>query len=600
MSNRLFEYYREELRFLYDQGKVFSKTHGDEASLLDVERDPQEDPFVRRLVEAFAFLTARVQLKLDDDFPKIASAMLEKLLPLSTRPFPAFTVVQLEAGDQLKPGGQFLPRIESRLTLEQYSNTYFRTCYDSTCQAIDLTGCRLNRVFKEARHAAAKPAVSALKISMQGSDGLPLNSALNDTLRFFVSDRDIQHELAELIFNPMSRLGIGFQTKNQQWELPTDQLRILGFESDELILPPFDGLPMEYQLLMELFAYPAKHLFFEIPVPAGLQASTENSFDLYVYFKTSDERLEAIVDNESLALNCVPIVNLFQPQPIARTISTYCVDSLIDANAGEMDLEIFDLGEVHGVDEDGKIVGISPFYSVHHYGATTEGSLFYSAKREFRNQGDGTDVSVSLVDLKLEPAEGNKFNQILVRPLCCNRIFRDLNLVSLDSSSFKVNAAGLVNSARRVGDWSRMIIPRTDSRYFWQLISLLNLNYLLLNDSRKVATLRRMLELLDRPSTSLNKSWIGSVARVTTDRVTDRIEGAPWGAIADGTQIEVSLDETRQSNRPGSWFVFSIGLNYFFSLHAGLNSFTQLTVLAAEDGRVLSSFPKRCGTRKLI
>ena len=94
MSNRLFEYYREELRYLYKQGREFSKVHGDEASLLDFERDAREDPFVRRLVEAFAFLTARVQMKQDDDFPQIASAMLEKLLPLATRPFPAFSVVQ--------------------------------------------------------------------------------------------------------------------------------------------------------------------------------------------------------------------------------------------------------------------------------------------------------------------------------------------------------------------------------------------------------------------------------------------------------------------------------------------------------------------------
>jgi type VI secretion system protein ImpG len=143
-------------------------------------------------------------------------------------------------------------------------------------------------------------------------------------------------------------------------------------------------------------------------------------------------------------------------------------------------------------------------------------------------------------------------------------------------------------------------MQNTDSRYYWQLISLLNLNYLLLNDSRKVQTLRRMLELLDRPSTAMTTSWINSIAMVSKSRTTDRIESAPWGAIADGTSIEVSLDETRGSNRPGSWFLFSCGLNHFFSLHAGINSFTQLTVTAAEDGRTLSKFTKRCGTRNLI
>ena len=600
MSNRLFEYYREELRYLYEQGREFSKAHGEEASLLDFDRDAREDPFVRRLVEAFAFLTARVQMKQDDDFPQIASALLEKLLPLATRPLPAFSVVEFELGDQIKPGGELLPRNTTRLSLENYSEAHFRTCYDLRACALQISACELKRDFPESRHTYAKPAVSALKVTIKGKDDLPLNLALSDTLRFYIADRDIQYELSELLYNPVFRLGVGYQDKNRQWEMPPDSLRILGFEEDELVLPPFGGLPMEYQLLMELFAYPAKHLFFEIPVPAALKESEDNSFDLFLYYKTSNERLESIVGTSSMSLNCCPVVNLFEPQPIARPLSKYCVDSPIDANSGDLDYEIFDLQNVSGIDENGAIVEIQPFYSVQHHGNNSLNKLFYSSRRRPRVQGDGTDILFSLVDLTMEPAEDNKFSQVLVKPLCCNRIFRDLNLVSRDSSSFKVVAGGLINSATRKGDWCRLLMPEADAKNHWQLISLLNLNYLLLNDDRKVETLRRILELLDRSANVMNQSWIGSVAKVVNSRKTDRIDSSPWGAVADGTCIEVSLDETRSSNRPGSWFLFSCGLNYFFSLHAGINSFTELSVNAAEDGRVLTKFEKRCGTRKLI
>jgi type VI secretion system protein ImpG len=600
MSNRLFEYYRDELRYLYEQGREFSKVHGDEASLLDFERDAREDPFVRRLVEAFAFLTARVQMKHDDDFPQISSAMLEKLLPLATRPFPAFSVVQFQPGDQVKPGGEFLPRSKTKLTLENYGDAHFRACYDSRCYAMNIVSCELKRDFPEAKHASAKPAVSALKLTMEGSDGLPLHAALNKKLLFYISNRDIQFELCELIYNSLHRLAIGFQTDNGVWELGADQLRILGFEEDELVLPRFSGLPLEYQLLMELFAYPTKHLFFEIPVPAGLLESNENRFDMLIYFSTSSERLEAIVGDDSLAINCAPVVNLFEPQPIARQISKYCVDSPIDANSGELDFEIFDLQSVSGIDDDGEIVPIAPFYSVSHQGGSSTNALFYSSRRNFRPQGDGTDVLLSLVDLKMEPSSDSRFTQVFVKPLCCNRIFRDLNLISQDSTMFKVNVGGLVNSAKRMGDWNRMLIPKDDSRHYWKLISLLNLNFLLLDESRKVETLRRLLELLDRPSTVMNQSWIESVVDIETERATDRIDNLPWGAIADGTSIRVGLNEIRNSNRPGSWFLFSCGLNRFFSLHAGINSFTQVSIKAAEDERLLSKFVKRCGTRKLL
>jgi len=600
MSNRLFEYYREELRYLYEQGREFSKVHGDEASLLDFERDAREDPFVRRLVEAFSFLTARVRMKQDDDFPEIASAMLEKLLPLATRPFPAFSVVQFQPGDQVKPGGEFLPREKTRLMLESYSDTQFRTCYDSRCYALDIVSCSLKRDFPEARHSFAKPAVSALKLTLKGSDGLPLQVALNKKLRFYISNRDIQFELCELIYNSVFRLGMGFQTEAGTWEVASDQLRILGFEEDEQVLPRFTGFPLEYQVLMELFAYPTKHLFFEIPVPAGMLKSEENQFDLFFFFSTSNERLEAIVGNDSLSINCAPIVNLFEPQAIARPISKYCVDSQIDANSGDLDFEIFDLRTVSGIDEDGAIVPIEPFYSVSHQGMATAGSQFYSSRRNYRPQGDGTDILLSLVDVKMEPTAENRFTQVLIKPLCCNRIFRDLNLISGDSSNFKVMVGGLVNSAKRIGDWNRMLIPKSNSRHYWKLISLLNLNFLLLDGSQKVETLRRLLELLDRPSTVMNQSWIESVVDVKTERTTDRIDNLAWGAIADGTQVDVSLNEIRNSNRPGSWFLFSCGLNRFFSLHAGINSFTQVSIKAAEDERLLSEYSKRCGTRKLL
>ena len=600
MSNRLFEYYRDELRYLYKQGREFSKVHGEEASLLDFERNAREDPFVRRLVEAFAFLTARVQMKQDDDFPQIASAMLEKLLPLATRPFPAFSVVQFQPGDQVKPGGELLPRLETKLSLEQYSDTQFRTCYDSRCYAMNIVSCELKRDFPEARHGFAKPAISAMKIVIEGSDGLPLSAALNQELRFFISNRDIQFELCELIYNSAYRQGIGFQTEKGCWELPADSLRILGYQEDELVLPPFKGLPLEYQILMELFAYPTKHLFFDLPVPAELLKSDENRFELFIYFNTSNERLESVVGDDSLAINCAPIVNLFETQPLARPIGKYCVDSPIDANSGELDFEIFDLQSVSGIDSDGAILPIDPFYNVQHSGVKSSNSLFYSSRRNFRAQGDGTDVLISLVDLDLEPASDNRFSQVLIKPLCCNRIFRDLNLVSRDSSKFKVMVGGLVNSAKRVSNWNRMLMQETDAKHYWQLISLLNLNYLLLDKSRQSQTLRRLLELLDRPASVMNQSWIVSVVEVKTQRITDRIDSIPWGAIADGTKIQVSLNETRNSNRPGSWFLFSCGLNHFFSLHTGVNSFIQVDIHAAEDNRLLTSFKKRCGTKKLI
>ena len=116
----------------------------------------------------------------------------------------------------------------------------------------------------------------------------------------------------------------------------------MGFDEPEMVLPKFAGLALEYQLLVEMFAYPTKHLFFELPVPDGLMASEASEFELFLFFNSSNPRLEAIVGPDSLALNCVPIVNLFEPQSISQNIDQYCVDSLLSADTGSSDFEVFD------------------------------------------------------------------------------------------------------------------------------------------------------------------------------------------------------------------------------------------------------------------
>ena len=247
MQNRIYEYYRDELRYLYEEGAEFSANYQDIAGLLDFQKNADEDPFVRRLVEAFAFLTARIQMKIDSDFPQIAEALLEQILPLSTKPFPAMSVVQFDPGDQLKPGGEFLQKDQTNLKLENYSETYFRTCYDLHCTATEVNSCSLTRDFKENQENIGKQSAAVLCVQISGQDGLSLNVALGESfknLTLYFADPDIQFEMAELILNPGNLLGLGYQMPDKTHiQFDRSELRVLGFEKNEQVLPLNDGLP---------------------------------------------------------------------------------------------------------------------------------------------------------------------------------------------------------------------------------------------------------------------------------------------------------------------------------------------------------------------
>ena len=63
-----------------------------------MEPDKCEDPHVERMLEAFAFLAARVHLKIDDEFPEITEALLSILYPHYLRPIPSMSVARVPPG----------------------------------------------------------------------------------------------------------------------------------------------------------------------------------------------------------------------------------------------------------------------------------------------------------------------------------------------------------------------------------------------------------------------------------------------------------------------------------------------------------------------
>ena len=74
MDRRFLGYYETELRFLRDLGGEFAAAHARFAGRFGLEPDSCADPYVERLLDGFAFLAARVQLKLDAEFPRFTAA----------------------------------------------------------------------------------------------------------------------------------------------------------------------------------------------------------------------------------------------------------------------------------------------------------------------------------------------------------------------------------------------------------------------------------------------------------------------------------------------------------------------------------------------
>ena len=93
-ADELLAYYQAELGYLRGAGLEFAHHYPKVARRLELGLDESPDPHVERLIESFAFLTARVQRAIDDEFPETAAALLGILYPHFLSPVPSLSVAE--------------------------------------------------------------------------------------------------------------------------------------------------------------------------------------------------------------------------------------------------------------------------------------------------------------------------------------------------------------------------------------------------------------------------------------------------------------------------------------------------------------------------
>ncbi len=289
MPDPLERQYENELTFVRQLGVEFARERPKIADrlLLDRTTGSSEDPHVERLIEAFAFLTARIRLKLDDEFPGIPESFLESLYPHYLAPIPSMGVIEFE----VDPERCNLPEGH---TIERGSNLQSRQIRGVACQYRTTTPVTLWPLqVLEGRYQTAPfgkdivpPSKSLqskalLRLQLTAAGGASLNSLELDSLRFFLSGDDtVVQRLYELIFNHVTQVVIRDPDAPRHVQpivLPASSLRQVGFGRDEGMLPYGGRSFLGYRLLTEYFAFPHKFLFFDV---SGLEALRRGPRDL--------------------------------------------------------------------------------------------------------------------------------------------------------------------------------------------------------------------------------------------------------------------------------------------------------------------------------
>ena len=613
MRDELLNYYERELTFLRQMGAEFADKYPKIARRLLLEPTQCEDPHVERMIEAFAFLAARVHLKIDDEFPEITEALLGVIYPHFVRPIPSMSVAELSSdpenaalitGFPVPRGAVLNSRPIDGLPLR------FRTSFDVTLWPIMISGTQWKTPDRLSPAPKSSGATAALRTEIRYAPGVLPDKLNIRSLRFFLNgEAALIHSFYELLCNNTMQILLRDLTPGSRKPpitLPATCLQAVGFHENEALIPyprrSFEG----YRIIQEFFHFPEKFFFMEL---SGLEeligSGFKTGFEIVVLisrFERPDrmQQLEVGIGPNSLKLNCTPIINLFkqtaEPILLSHNKAEY---GIVPDVRRPLAMEIFSVEEVLSSNpSSGDITYFEPFYSYRHGAIRDNKQTFWQSMRRqsTRRNDDGTEVSLSLVDLSGRPMRPD-FDAITVRTICSNRDLPSRMPIGNDAGDLEPQGLAPIRKVTILRKMTAPVRPPVGKGALWRLISHLSLNYLSLVEDGK-ESFQEILRLYDfENSPALQKQIVG-ITSISSQRHFARLVSENGISFARGLKIEMELDE-EQFVGAGAYLFASV-VERFLALYVTMNSFSQLTVRTKQRKEVLGAWPPRTGQQILL
>src|SRR5438874_474800 len=216
MDERLLHHYNSELKHLRETAAEFAREFPKIAGRLALDKDAKEicpDPYVERLLEGFAYLAARVHLKLDAEFPRFTQALLETVYPHYLSPIPSMAVVRFDIDEQdgALAEGIVMPRgtlLRSILGRGERTACTFQSAHDTRLLPIRIAEARyFTRDLGELNLPPGIQAKAAIRFRLQATAGKAFHEIKLDPLTFFIrGDDDFPSLIYEQIFARKSAL----------------------------------------------------------------------------------------------------------------------------------------------------------------------------------------------------------------------------------------------------------------------------------------------------------------------------------------------------------------------------------------------------------
>lgn len=613
MREELLEYYERELAYLRQLGGRFAEKYPRVAGRLLLEPDRCDDPHVERLLEGFAFMAARVHLRIDDDFPEVTSALLGIVAPHYLRPIPSMTVVECQVDPEQgkQTAGQTLPAGTSLATrrLVDGQPCRFRTAYAVDLWPFSVAECEWRQPERLTDPVRVPGAAGVLRVRLQCARDV-LFSQLNPARVAFhlTGESNVVHTLYELL----CRNCIAILVRNPEQRggktvaVPLPRLRAMGFDEDEALLPyprrAFDG----YRLLQEYFTFSEKFLFFEL---GGLEAIAEagcgGQAEILFCFSRFDrpersQDLETGVSARTLRMGCTPVVNLYSQvaEPILVTHQKHDYEVIPNARR-QQTMEIHSIDEVMAANTARReSIRLDPLYAYRYQARSDSNRVYWHAVRRHNALGERepSTMHLSLVDVEGAMTQPNA-EVLTVRCSCSDFDLPSRLPFGLEDGDFAAEEFPAIRQITALRRPTPSYDPPHAKGQLWRLVSQLSLNYLSLAEEG-TASLQEILRLHNFTDSSYLENQIGGIVRLGSKPHFAIMQSAYGNLPARGTRVEIEFDERQFVG--GGVYLFANVLDRFLGSYTSINSFCQLAARTSQRKEPLGEWPPKAGYKPLI
>jgi len=540
------EYFNQQMRSLNDQAQSFAEQYPEHAQMLNLKELRDKDPYVERLLEGVAFLTAQIHERIDADVPEISETFLQQLWPSMLRPVPSLVMMQYQ-GEISSKTQVFKKGVEFKSKAVGYEKTI---CRFTSTEDLTVNPIELNHV----EWASKMNGNASLVFSFKLMDKVSIESLDLSKITLFIQTE--QYLSSELVYAFTERLisakvVAGKTTQKISIESNINKYDLLPDEHRE-----FSG----FHLLHQYFSFPEKNNFLTFSgINSKLFEKEDKQFSIEIETDFNFSKSHKL-SKEHFILHCVPAINLYAAtsEPI-----------MLEHHRTEYHL-IPDLSATHSVfpysvkrivsknDDTGEEKPLHHLYDFYH----RETQHGYYAIRHYYNAKKSPEFMLQFGDIDVDKTE-----KLSIDMICHNGDYPRQHLRMKDITAQDENGKITFSNITRP---SRLLMPSVIKHYQWSMIRCLSLNYQDLSNARHLIALLELFNWDDKPETKRHIHSIKSLGIINTEKI-------KRGAMRIGIEVQMTLDEENFSSE-GELYIFSKTLHHFFVMYADVNLFVQTRV----------------------